>query len=44
MPRARTFYAAHGYRDAGATGYCFQGNRYVNRVFVKPLAHASSAA
>ena len=42
--RARSFYAARGYQDVGATSYSFQGNSYANRLFVKPVGLASSAA
>lgn len=41
---ARSFYASHGYQDAGAATYTFQGNSYGNRVFVKHLGPATSAA
>jgi GNAT superfamily N-acetyltransferase len=35
--RALRFYARRGYADVGSTPYVFEGERYENRVFVKPL-------
>jgi ribosomal protein S18 acetylase RimI-like enzyme len=42
--RACTFYASLGYQDIGATTYCFQGNSYGNRVFVKHFSTRTGPA
>jgi ribosomal protein S18 acetylase RimI-like enzyme len=42
--RARNFYASNGYNDLGATTYTFQGNTYGNRVLVRQVGAAASAA
>jgi GNAT superfamily N-acetyltransferase len=41
--RALDFYARRGYADLGATPYVFEGERYENRVFAKPLKPGSGA-
>ena len=37
-PRAIGFYAAQGWQDVGSTDYVFEGETFLNRIFVRPLA------
>ena len=37
-PRAIGFYAARGWRDVGSTDYVFEGEAFLNRIFVLDLA------
>lgn len=39
-PRAIGFYAAQGWRDVGCTDYVFEGEAFVNRIFVRDLGAA----
>lgn len=39
-PRAIGFYAASGWRDVGATDYVFEGEAFLNRIFVLDLSSA----
>ena len=41
--RALAFYAHHGFRDLGATWYCFEDERHENRVLVKALTGPAAA-
>lgn len=36
-PRATGFYAAQGWRDVGSTDYVFEGEAFLNRIFVRDL-------
>ena len=37
-PRAIGFYAAQGWQDVGSTDYVFEGEAFLNRIFVRELA------
>ena len=37
-PRALGFYAAQGWQDVGSTDYVFEGEAFLNRIFVRELA------
>jgi ribosomal protein S18 acetylase RimI-like enzyme len=41
--RALTFYASQGYADVGCIDHVIEGQRYENRVFVKPLPDSRAA-
>ena len=37
-PRAIGFYVAQGWQDVGSTDYVFEGEVFLNRIFVRDLA------
>ena len=41
-PRAIGFYAAQGWRDVGSTDYVFEGEAFLNRIFVLDLVKVSA--